>query len=145
MFFGVTNSPATFQMMTNDIFQDLIMEGVVCVYIDDIFIYSKTRAEYQEITQRVLEHLQEHKLYLQKEKCEFEQTHIEYLGLIILEGKVEMDLVKVQGVTKWPIPEGQKEVQSFLGFANFYRCFIKDFSLHAQPLFDLTKKGEAWK
>src|SRR3979490_2316906 len=71
--------------------------------------------------------------------------HIKYLSLIVLEGKVEMDPVKVRGVTEWPTPEGQKEVQSFLGFANFYRHFIKDFSLHARPLFDLTKNGEAWK
>src|SRR3979490_2767892 len=140
MFFGLTNSPATFQMMMNDIFQDLIMEGVVCVYIDDILIYSKDRAEHQSVTRRVLERLREHKLYLRKEKCKFEQTRIKYLGLIISEGKVEMDLVRVRGVTEWPTPKNRKEVQSFLGFANFYRHFIKDFSSHARPLFDLTKK-----
>src|SRR3979490_3007538 len=145
MFFGLTNSPATFQTRMNDIFQGLIMEGVFCVYIDDILIYSKDRAEHQRVTRRVLERLQEHKLYLRKEKCEFEQTCIEYLGLIISEGKVEMDLVKVRGVTEWPTPKSQKEVQSFLGFANFYRRFIKDFSLHARPLFDLTKKEVQWK
>src|SRR3979490_1529688 len=145
MFFGLTNSPTTFQTMMNDIFQDLIMEGVICVYIDDILIYSKDRAEHRSVTRWVLEWLREHKLYLRKEKCEFDQTRIEYLGLIISEGKVEMDPVKVQGVTKWPMPKSRKEVQSFLGFANFYRHFIKDFSLHAHPLFDLTKKGELWK
>src|SRR3979490_3054737 len=113
MFFGLTNSPATFQMMMNDIFQDLIMEGVVCVYIVDILIYSKDRAEHQSVTRRVLERLREHKLYLRKEKCEFEQTRIEYLGLIISEGKVEVDPVKVWGVTEWPMPKSRKEVQSF--------------------------------
>src|SRR3979490_159891 len=145
MFFGLTNSPATFQTMMNDIFQDLIMEGVICIYIDDILIYSKDRAEHRSVTRRVLERLREHKLYLRKEKCEFEQTCIEYLGLIISEGKVEMDPVKVQGVTKWPTPKSRKEVQSFLGFANFYRRFIKDFSSHAHPLFDLTKKEVQWR
>ena len=93
-----------FQTMMNNIFQDLIMEGVVCVYIDDILIYSKDRAKHRRVTQQVLEWLREHKLYLRKEKCEFEQTHIEYLGLIISEGKVEMDPVKVRGVTEWPVP-----------------------------------------
>src|SRR3979490_2141953 len=145
VFFGLTNSPATLQTMMNDIFQDLIMEGVVCVYIDDILIYSKDKAEHRRVTQRVLERLREHKLYLRKEKCEFEQTRVEYLGLIISEGKVEMDLVKVWGVIKWLMPKSRKEVQSFLGFANFYRCFIKDFSSHARPLFDLTKKEVQWK
>ena len=98
MFFGLTNSPATFQTMMNEVFQDLIMEGAICIYID-ILVYSKTWAEHRRTTCQVLECLQEHKLYLQKEKCKFEQTHIEYLGLIISEGKVEIDLVKVQGVT----------------------------------------------
>ena len=64
MFFGLTNSPATFQMMMNDIFRDLIMEGVVSVYLDDILIYSKTLAKHREITRHVLERLREHRLYL---------------------------------------------------------------------------------
>ena len=67
-----------------------------------------------------------------------------YLGLVILEGKAEMDPVKIQGVAEWPIPNNQKEVQLFLGFTNFYCWFIKGFSHHALPLFDLTKKGEIW-
>ena len=91
-------------MMMNNIFQDLIMEGVVCVYINDILVYSKTRAEYRRIMRQVLECLREYKLYLRKEKCKFEQTCIEYLRLIISEGKVEMDPVKIQGVTEWPRP-----------------------------------------
>jgi len=71
MFFGLTNSLATFQTMMNDIFQDLIMEGVVCMYINDNLIYSKTQAEHRRIMSQVLEHLWKHKLYLQKEKCKF--------------------------------------------------------------------------
>ena len=69
---------------------------------------------------------------------------IEYLGLIILEGKAEMDPVKVQGVVEWPVLSRRKEVQSFLGFTNFYQQFIEGFSHHAHPLFNLTKKGEVW-
>lgn len=139
MFFGLTNSPATFQTMMNDIFRDLIAEGVVCVYMDDILIYTKTREQHREVTRRVLEILRQHKLYLRAEKCEFEKERIEYLGLIISEGQVEMDPVKVDGVAKWPVPTSRKEVQSFLGFANFYRRFIEDFSAIARPLFNLTK------
>ena len=83
MFFGLTNSPATFQTMMNDIFHELIMEGVVVVYLDDILIYTETIEEHRLVTQRVMELLQKHKLFLKPDKCEFEQTRVEYLGVII--------------------------------------------------------------
>jgi hypothetical protein len=140
MFFGLTNSPATFQTMMNDILHDLIMEGVVSVYLDDILIYTKTVEEHRRITRLVLDRLRQHKLYLQADKCEFERTRIEYLGVIISHNQVEMDPVKVAGVADWPVPKTKKEVSSFLGFINFYRRFIKDFSHHAHPLFELTRK-----
>src|SRR6266487_5802565 len=94
MFFGLTNSPATFQTMMNKIFQDLIMEGVVSIYLDDILIFTKTFQEHHRITRLVLERLRQHHLYLKPEKCEFERTRIEYLGLIISEEKAEMDPIK---------------------------------------------------
>jgi transposase InsO family protein len=144
MYFGLTNSPATFQTMMNDIFQDLIMEGVVCVYLDDILIFTKTIEEHRQVVRRVLDRLREHKLYLRADKCEFEKTRIEYLGLIISHNSVEMDPVKVAGVAQWPVPSNRKEVQSFLGFANFYRRFIAGFSDIARPLFDLTKKDSTF-
>ena len=144
MFFGLTNSPATFQTMMNDIFQDLIMEGVVCVYLDDILIFTRTLEEHRRVTRIVMERLRKHKLFLRLDKCEFERTRIEYLGLIISQGQAEMDPVKVAGVADWPKPTNKKQVQSFLGFTNFYRRFIRDFSHHARPLFDLTGKSAPW-
>jgi hypothetical protein len=84
--------------------------------------------------------MHEHKLYLRPEKCEFKKTRIEYLGVIISHNKVEMDAVKVAGVADWPTPTNKKEVQSFVGFINFYRQFISNFSHHAHALFDLTMK-----
>jgi hypothetical protein len=84
--------------------------------------------------------MREHKLYLWLEKCKFEKTKIEYLGVIILHNKVEMDPVKIAGVVDWPTPSNEKEVQSFVGFVNFYRRFIPDFSHYARTLFDLTMK-----
>jgi len=138
MFFGLTNSPATFQMMMDDIFEDLISEGVVVVYLDDILIFTETLEEHRKVTHRVLELLEKHKLYLRPDKCEFKKTTVEYLGVIIFHNSVSMDPVKIAGVTEWPAPTNKKEVQSFLGFTNFYRQFIKDFSEHARPLFDLT-------
>ncbi|SJL14246.1 uncharacterized protein ARMOST_17702 [Armillaria ostoyae] len=120
MFFGLTNSPATFQWMMNDIFKDLIATGKVTVYLDDILIFSKTLEEHWKITCHVLELLRKHKLFLKAKKCEFEVLETEYLGVIISEGSICMDPIKLAGITEWPVPTKKKELQSFLGFANFY-------------------------
>jgi hypothetical protein len=144
MFFGLTNSPATFQTMMDDIFEELISEGVVVVYLDDILIFTETLDEHQKVSCRVLEVLEKHKLYLRQDKCEFEKTTIEYLGVIISHNSVAMDSVKIAGVTEWPAPTNKKEVQLFLGFTNFYWWFIKDFSDHARPLFNLTRNDSKW-
>jgi len=98
MFFGMTNSPATFQTMMNDIFRDLIVEGIMVVYLDDILIFTRTEEEHAKAIRWVLQVLQEHKLFLHLEKCEFCKEQIEYLGLVISENEVFMDLVKVVGV-----------------------------------------------
>src|ERR1700761_7118630 len=120
MFFGLCNSPAMFQTMMNDIFDDLISEGVVVVYLDDILIFTKTLDEHRAVTRRVLQLLKENGFFLKPEKCEWERTEVEYLGVVISENSVKMDPVKVAGVTEWPAPTNRKEVQSFLGFTNFY-------------------------
>jgi hypothetical protein len=140
MYFGLTNSLATFQTMMNKIFQDLITEGIVSVYLDDILIFTNSIEEHCQITHLVLDRMHEHKLYLQLEKCEFEQTRIEYLGVIISHNKVEMYPVKIAGVVDWPTPSTKKEVQSFISFVNFYQCFTPGFSHHVCALFYLTMK-----
>jgi len=106
--------------MMDDIFEDPISEGIVVVYLDDILIFTETLEEYRKITCRVLELLEKHKLYLHSDKCEFKKTMIEYLGVIISHNSIAMDLVKIAGITEWPAPTNKKEVQSFLGFTNFY-------------------------
>ncbi|KAG5735575.1 hypothetical protein E4T56_gene11169 [Termitomyces sp. T112] len=128
MFFGLTNSSTTFQTMMNDIFQDLIADSVVCVYLNNILIYTKTLEEHHQVTCFVLECLCQHQLYLKLEKCEFKQTQIKYLGFIILHRAVKMDSVKVAGMAEWLEPKNKKE----------------DFSYHACPLFDLTQKNIVW-
>jgi hypothetical protein len=138
MFFGLTNSPATFQTMMNDIFRELISLGKVVVYLDDILIFSSDIHEHRRIVKEVLRILRQHKLYLKAEKCEFEKTEIEYLGMIIAHGKVKMDPVKLKGVADWPVPKYKRDVQGFLGFTNFYRRFIKDYGAIAKPLTSLT-------
>jgi hypothetical protein len=140
MYFGLTNSLATFQTMMNEIFQDLITKGVVSVYLDDILIFTNSLEEHQRITCLVLDRMCEHKFYLRPEKCEFEKVSIEYLSVIISHNKVEMDLVKITGVADWPTSSNNKEVQSFVSFVNFYRRFIPGFSHHVCALFDLTMK-----
>jgi hypothetical protein len=107
-------------MMMNEIFQDLITEGVISIYLNDILIFTNSLEKHHWITCLVLDHMREHKLYLQPEKCEFEQTRIEYLGIIIPHNKVGMDPVKISGVADWPMPSNKKEVQSFVSFVNFY-------------------------
>src|SRR6204780_4566138 len=102
MFFGLTNSPATFQTMMDEIFIDLISEGVVVVYLDNILIFTESAEEHQRITRQVLELLEKHQLYLRPDKCEFERTTMEYLRVIISHNSVCMDPVKVAGGAKWP-------------------------------------------
>jgi len=110
--------------MKDDIFNDLIMEGVVVVYLDDILIFTETLEEHWKVTQRVMELLRKNNLFLKPEKCEFKKTEVEYLGVIISQNSIKIDPVKVAGVTEWPTPSNRKEVQSFLGFTNFYCRFI---------------------
>ena len=97
-------------------------------------------SEHRKVVHEVLKRLEEHDLYLRPEKCAFEKDEIDYLGLIIRSGSVSMDPVKVKAVTTWSTPKCLKDVRAFIGFANFYRRFIKDFSKLARPLHDLTKK-----
>jgi len=131
MFFGMTNSPAIFQTMMNDIFQNLIVEGIVVVYLNDILIFTKMEEEHVQAVRWVLQVLKENKLFLRLEKCEFYKQQIKYLGLVILENEVSMDPVKVAGVREWPTPVNKTDVQAFLGFVNFYQRFIQDFSAKA--------------
>ena len=131
--------------MMDEIFEELISEGVVVVYLDDILIFTESLDEHRKVTRRVLELLEKHKLYIQPDKCEFKKTTIKYLGVIISHNSVMMDPVKIAGVMEWPTPTNKKEVQSFLSFTNFYRGFIKNFSNHARPLFDLTQNDSKWR
>jgi len=100
-FFGMTNSPTTFQTMINDIFRTLMAEGIVVVYLDNILIFTKTEEEHEQAVWRVLEVLAEYKLFLCPEKCKFHRKQIEYLGLVISENKVAMNSVKVARVRNW--------------------------------------------
>jgi hypothetical protein len=142
MFFRLTNSPATFQTMMNDIFREEIAEGWVVIYMDDILVFSKDKNEHQEQVKRILEKLQQHQLSLKAEKCYFEKEEIEFLGLIISKKGIRMDPHKVKAITDWPIPTTKRELQQFLGFVNFYRRFVKGFAKIAKPLTKLMGKTD---
>jgi len=145
MFFGMCNSPATFQAMMDEIFVTMIDGRLVIVYMDDILIFAKTKEELERITKMVLDKLREHDLFLKAKKCEFCKIKLEYLGMIIEEGRISMDPVKLGGIKDWPIPTTVKQVRSFLGFGNFYRKFISHYSDLARPLNDLTKKDKKFE
>ena len=118
--------------------RELIDEGHVIVYLDDILVFTDTLHEHRRIVCQVLKALSKHKLYLHPKKCSFEKETVEYLGMIVGRGEVSMDPAKVDTVTGWPIPKCKRDVQSFLGFCNFYRRFVQGFSAIARPLTKLT-------
>ena len=121
-------------------FRDMIAEGWLIIYMDDILVFAETLEECQGRTKRVLDRMKEENLHLKLTKCTFDQTEVEYLGLVIRNGEVLMDPTKLKAVEQWEPPKSVKAVRSFIGFCNFYRKFIPHFSAIARPLIDLTKK-----
>ena len=136
MFFSMCNSPATFQAMMDDIFKDEKAQGWVIIYMDNIFVFTKELLDNIHNTRKILQQLWDNDLYLKPEKCSFWQKKVEYLGLIIKEGKIGMDLTKLKGISDWPEPTTVKQVRSFLGFGNYYRWFIHGYGDLTKPLND---------
>jgi hypothetical protein len=113
--------------------------------MDDILIATTAKLQdHREAVHAILDRLEELDLYLKPEKCVWESPRVDYLGLILEKGVTHMDPAKVAGVGSWPIPTTVKQVQSFLGFCNFYRPFICQFSHAAKPLNELTRKDTPW-
>ena len=110
MFFRMCNSPATFQNMMDMMFEDIIEKGSTVIYMDDIMNFSNDLDTLEKLDKDVLQRLEENDLYLKPTKCEFKKTHVEYLGMVIEEGKISMDSVKVKGIQDWPILTTVKEV-----------------------------------
>jgi len=138
--FGLTNAPAVFQRFINYVLSDFIDKFVV-VYLDDILIYSKSLEDHIIHVSKVLKTLQDNHLVAKLEKCLFHVKEVEFLGHIVSGTSVRTDPKKIEAVMNWPKPVNVKQVQSFLGLCNYYRRFIKGFSLIAHPLFQLTKKN----
>ncbi|KAK3519889.1 hypothetical protein QTP70_006639 [Hemibagrus guttatus] len=136
--YGLTSAPAVFQSLVNEIFRDLLNQFVIA-YIDDILIYSATLKDHVHHVRMVLTRLLQNQLYVKLEKCKFHRMTLTFLGYVLSPVVVEMDQSKVQAVTNWPVPTSIKELQRFLGFANFYCRFIWNYSATAGPLTSLLK------
>ena len=144
IYFELCNFPGIFQWMMNNIFQELLHEGVLANYMDDFVIPAKDMKELEERTIQFLKITERHNLCFKRSKCDFNMEEIPILEVIVGKGQVQMKTDKVKAVREWKIPTKTKEVESFLGFANFYRRFIKNFSHIARPLNELKGKKQ-WK
>uniref|UniRef100_A0A3P9HPM2 Gypsy retrotransposon integrase-like protein 1 n=1 Tax=Oryzias latipes TaxID=8090 RepID=A0A3P9HPM2_ORYLA len=145
MLFGLTNAAAVFQRLVNDVLRDFL-NRFVFVYLDDILIYSPTLDQHIIHVRRVLEHLLENRLFVKAEKCEFHVSTIPFLGYVLEAGNIRPDPAKIEAVLNWEAPTTRKKLQQFLGFANFYRRFIRNISQIASPLTKLTSptKSFSW-
>ena len=129
MYFGLCNSPTTFQKMMNEIFHD--MSDVCMVYIDDLMIFTSVdnQDKHDRIVLKVLKQLRDNNLFVKPEKCHFRVKEVDFLGMIILCDGIKMDPEKVNAILRWPEPMTVKQVCAFLGLGNFYRHFIKDYTI----------------
>ena len=130
--FGLTNAPTAFQRFMNDIFSDLLDVSMI-IYLDDILIYSNNPADHKKHVCEVLHRLRENGLYACPDKCCFSEDTIKYLSFILSKDGLKIDPSKVQTIQDWPEPHKVKDVQSFLGFADFYCCFISAASFLTIP------------
>ena len=120
MFFGLTNSPAIFQTMMNELLRDLINTGKVAVFIDDVIVEMEEEEEHDEIVAKVVKRLEENNLYVKPEKCKWKIREVEFLEVVIGPEGIKMEEEKVKGVLDWPTPKCVKDVQKFLGSVNYY-------------------------
>jgi len=145
MYFGLTNSPATFQAIMNNLFRDLINQEDTAAFIDDILVATDTEERHDELVEEVLRRLEENDLFVKPEKCKWKVREVEFLGVVIGPKEVEMQKEKIKEVLNWLVPRNIKEVQKFLGLTNYYRRFIKDFARIVAPLHVLVRKEQKWK
>jgi len=126
--------------MMNDLLRDLVVEEKVVVFIDDVMIAMEIEEGHDEIVEEVLRRLEENNLFVKPEKCIWKVREMGFLGVIIGEDGVRIEKEKVQGVIEWLVPKSMKDVQKFLGLANYYRWFVKDFAKIAKSLYKMMRK-----
>jgi hypothetical protein len=142
--FGLTNAPATFQRMISNVLREYL-DIFAVVYLDDILIFSDNEEEHKEHVHKVLTALQEANLLAEPRKSHFHAKEVRFLGHVIRPGEIAMEPEKIQAIQEWPTPKNIKEIQGFIGKANYYRRFIKDFSKIAAPMTSATKKEKGFE
>lgn len=140
--FGLTNASATYQEIINEALRD-ILDIVVIAYVDDLLVFTNgSREQHVKDVHLVFQRLDKVECRTVPEKCEFFKKEVSFLGFIVSVNGIRMDPEKIQSITEWPTPRTVKDVQAFLGLANYNRKFIKDYSKIATPLTNLTKKDQ---
>ncbi|MBW0508628.1 hypothetical protein O181_048343 [Austropuccinia psidii MF-1] len=137
--FGLTNSPASFQNLVNDLFADFL-DIFVVVSLDDIMVFSIAAEEHVKHVASILQRLRDKNLFAKASKCVFHASSVEYLGYVFSSDGLKIDSSKVQAILNWPQPHNIKALKSFLGFANFYHHFIKNYSKKVTALTSLFKE-----
>ena len=128
--------------MTYSLFRDLINQGDMAIFIDDILVATNTEEGHNKLVEEILKRLEENNLFIKPKKCKWKVREVEFLGVVIGPRRVEMQKKKVEGVLNWPASRNIKEVQKFLDLANYYRRFIKDFARLAALLHVLVRKEQ---
>jgi len=142
MFFGLTNLPATFQVMMNELLRDLINMGKVVDFIDDIIVEMEMEEGHNEIVAEIIKMLKENNLYVKLEKCKWKVREVGFLEVVIGPDGIKMEEEKVKSVLDWLTSKCVKDVQKFLGLANYYCWFIKGFAFIARLLHDMVNKDQ---
>ena len=145
IFFGITNLPATFQTIINEILRNIINKEKMTVFVDDILVGTKIEKEHNEIIEEVLKRLEENNLYVKPEKCIWKVRKIRFLEVVIGSNRIEIEKEKVDRVLSWPEPKNIKDIRKFLDLTNYYRRFIKDFAWIARSINILTRKDMKWQ
>ena len=145
MFFRLTNSPAIFQAMMNELLRDLINTGKVAAFIDDMIVGTEIEERHDELVAEVIKRLEANDLYVKPEKCKWKVRKVGFLRVVIGPEGIKMEKEKVKEVLEWPTPKCVKDIQKFLGLANYYHQFIQGFALIARLLHDMVKKDRKWE
>jgi len=141
IFFGMTNLLAIFQAIMNQILRDIINEGKVVAFVDDMLVGTEIKEGHNEIVEEILKRLKEKDLYIKPEKYIWKVRKIRFLEVVIEPNKIEMEKKKINRVLSWLEPKNVKDIRKFLGLANYYKRFIKDFAQIARPINILTRKN----
>ena len=142
MFFGLTNLPATFQAMINELLRDLINTSKVAAFIDNVIVGMETEEGHDELVAEIIKRLEKNDLYVKPEKCKWKVREVGFLGVVIGPEGIKMEDEKVKGVLEWPTPKCVKDMQKFLGLVNYYHWFIEGFAAVARLLHDMVKKDK---